>query len=124
VRGLGDGAGYVEVKHGFRARPRFRRSEKLCWLKVYQEKLAGPAPRFPVEMEDDIDAYLKGYLTPKDTAGLVNPLGISRPTDEGTATCPVKLAPLSTYKCKPSASQQNNIHPIKNESGRFVYSNQ
>jgi len=28
-------------------------------LKVYQEKLAGPAPQFPAEMEENIDAYLR-----------------------------------------------------------------
>jgi penicillin-binding protein 1A len=31
-------------------------------LKVYQEKLVGPAPRFPVEIEENIDAYLKGRV--------------------------------------------------------------
>ena len=32
-------------------------------LKVYQEKLVGPAPQFPVEMEENIDAYLRGEST-------------------------------------------------------------
>jgi hypothetical protein len=29
-------------------------------LKIYQEGLVGPAPRFPEEMEENIDAYLRG----------------------------------------------------------------
>jgi penicillin-binding protein 1A len=65
-------------------------------LKVYQEKLVGPAPRFPVEMEENIDAYLKGELPPKDAIGLVNPPGNPRYT----------------------------IYPSKNESGGLIFTNE
>jgi len=30
-------------------------------LGVYREKLIGPAPEFPAQMEQSIDAYLQGY---------------------------------------------------------------
>ena len=33
---------------------------KQIMLSVYREKLIGPAPEFPVDMEDRISAYLKG----------------------------------------------------------------
>jgi len=29
-------------------------------LRVYREKLAGPVPEFPLQMEQNINAYLKG----------------------------------------------------------------
>jgi len=31
-------------------------------LKVYREKFMGPAPRFPVKIEENIDGYLRGEL--------------------------------------------------------------
>jgi hypothetical protein len=34
------------------------------------DKLVGPAPRFPEEMKDNLDAYQRGELTPKDTTRL------------------------------------------------------
>jgi penicillin-binding protein 1A len=37
---------------------------KETMLKVYREKLAGPVPEFPTQMEQNINAYLKG-----DSAG-------------------------------------------------------
>jgi hypothetical protein len=65
-------------------------------LKVYRDKLVGPAPGFPVEMEENIDAYLKGELPPKDAIGFANP--------------PDNL-PYSIY-------------PSKNESGRLIFTNE
>lgn len=35
---------------------------KEIMLKVYREKLAGPVPEFPAQMEQNINAYLKGDL--------------------------------------------------------------
>jgi hypothetical protein len=35
---------------------------KEIMLRVYLEKLAGPAPEFPAQMEQNINAYLKGDL--------------------------------------------------------------
>ena len=37
-------------------------------LKVYREKLVGPAPRFPARLEENIDAYLRGELPLKNAA--------------------------------------------------------
>jgi penicillin-binding protein 1A len=93
-------------------------------LKVYQVRLVGPAPQFPVAMEENIDAYLRGELRPKDATGFVNPLGVTRLAEDGTTDCSPKLAFLSTYRCELPRNQGYIIHPIKNESGRLIFANE
>lgn len=39
-------------------------------LRVYREKIAGPVPEFPAQMEQNINAYLKGY--PAGTAAVTD----------------------------------------------------
>jgi penicillin-binding protein 1A len=41
-------------------------------LKIYQKKLVGPVPPFPADMEQDIDAYLRGDFTGKEEARFPN----------------------------------------------------
>jgi penicillin-binding protein 1A len=93
-------------------------------LKVYQEKLAGPAPRFPVEMEENIDAYLRGELPPKDSMGFVNPAGVTRSGDDSVEGCSAKPVLLSTYGCELPSNPRNTIYPSKNESGRLILTNE
>ncbi len=93
-------------------------------LKVYQEKLLGPAPRFPVEMEDNIDAYLRGEFQPTNARGVVNPPGVPRFTDEGTEDCPVKLVVPSAHGCGSPSNQRYTIYPSKNVSGRLIFRNE
>jgi membrane peptidoglycan carboxypeptidase len=93
-------------------------------LKVYQEKLAGPAPRFPVEMEENIDAYLRGELPPKDSIGFVNPAGVTRSGDDRVEGCSAKPVLLSTDGCELPGNPRNTIYPSKNESGRLILTNQ
>ncbi len=93
-------------------------------LNIYQEKLMGPAPRFPLAMEQNIDAYLKGELPPKDAIGFLNPLGAKRLAGEGTTDCSAKLAPLPTRRCDLPGNQRYSIYPSKNESGQLVFINE
>ena len=93
-------------------------------LKLYQEKLAGPAPRFPVEMEENIDAYLRGELPAKDAAGFANPLGVSRFADDRREDCSAKLVVLSTYRCELPGNQRHAIYASKNETGRLTFTNE
>jgi penicillin-binding protein 1A len=93
-------------------------------LKVYQEKLVGPAPRFPVEMEQNIDAYLRGELPPKVATAFVVPLGPARFAEDGTADCSAKLALLSAFRCEPPGKQRFAIYPSKDESGRLILTNE
>ena len=93
-------------------------------LKVYQEKLAGPVPLFPAEMEENIDAYLRGDLPPKDVAGFVNPLDVARFADDGTEDCSAKVVLLSTYRCELPGDQRYTIYASKNVSGRLIFANE
>jgi membrane carboxypeptidase/penicillin-binding protein len=92
--------------------------------KVYQEKLAGPAPRFPVEMEANIDAYLRGERPPRDSTGFVNPAGVTRSGDDRTEGCSAKPVLLSTYGCELPGNPRNTIYPSKDESGRLILTNE
>ena len=93
-------------------------------LKVYQEELVGPAPRFPLEMEENIDAYLRRETQPTIARSVANQLGLPRFTTEGTEDCSVKLVVLAANSCEPSVDQRYTIHPSKNERGRFVFTNE
>jgi penicillin-binding protein 1A len=93
-------------------------------LQVYRDKLVGPAPRFPAEMEENIDAYLRGEIPPKDATGFVNSLGVTRFADGGTEDCFSKQVLPSTYRCEPRGVQQYTIYPTKTESGRLIFTNE
>jgi penicillin-binding protein 1A len=93
-------------------------------LRVYQEKLIGPAPVFPVEMEENIDAYLRGDLPPKDATGFVNLLGVPIFADGGTEDCSAERVLLSTYRCELPGNPRYTIYPSKNRSGRLVFANE
>jgi penicillin-binding protein 1A len=93
-------------------------------LKVYQEKLVGPAPRFPVEMEGNIDAYLRGDLPLKEVAAFVNPLATGRFAADGKEDCSAKRVLLSTYRCELPGNQRNTIYPKTNEVGRLIFTNE
>jgi penicillin-binding protein 1A len=92
-------------------------------LKIYQEKLVGPAPRFPVAMEENIDAYLRGELPLKDAIGFANLLGATRLADDGAADCFAKLALLPTYKCELPGHQRSSIYRGKDENGQLIFAN-
>jgi penicillin-binding protein 1A len=96
-------------------------------LKVYQGKLAGPAPRFPAEMEENIDAYLRGDSPTKDAAGFANaPAAVAtRFGRDGTEGCSAKaVLLLSANDCDPPGRQRYTIYPGKNESGRLIFTNE
>jgi penicillin-binding protein 1A len=93
-------------------------------LKVYQEKLVGPTPQFPVEMEENIDAYLRGELPQKDATGFVNSFGVTRFADDGAEDCPAKMALQSAYGCDMPGNLRYTIYPSKNESGRLIFTNE
>ena len=92
-------------------------------LKVYQEKLVGPVPRFPLEMEENIDAYLRGELRPKDATGYINSLAVPRLASEMEEDCRGKKVARSANRCELRDSSRYGIYPSKNESGRSIYVN-
>jgi len=50
---------------------------KEIMLKVYREKLAGPVPEFPAQMEQNINAYLKGDLAGTTAVTDISPAVVS-----------------------------------------------
>ena len=94
-------------------------------LKVYQSELFGPAPRFPAEMEDNINAYLRGDLPPNQTeAAVLNSLRVLRFAGGEAKDCPVKLVLQSTYRCEPARDQRYTIHGTRNERGQFIFASE
>ncbi|MGB7438939.1 MAG: transglycosylase domain-containing protein [Candidatus Acidiferrum sp.] len=93
-------------------------------LKVYKEHLVGPTPRFPAEMEANIDAYLSGDLPSKDATGFMNPRGVPSLVDDGAEDCSAKLVFLSTHRCKLPGSPQDNIDPVMKDRGKSVFANE
>jgi membrane peptidoglycan carboxypeptidase len=93
-------------------------------LKVYKEHLVGPTPRFPVEMEANIDTYLRGDFPPKDATGFMNPFGVPRLVDGGAEDCSAKLVLLSTHRCDLPGSPRDTIYPVTNDRGKLVFVNE
>ena len=93
-------------------------------LEVYQGKLVGPTPRFPAEMEDNINAYLRGELPPMHEAELVSPLGAPKFAGGGTKDCSAKVVLQSIYGCEPLGDQRYAIYPSRNERRRLVFVNE
>jgi penicillin-binding protein 1A len=93
-------------------------------LNVYKEHLIGPTPRFPAEMEANIDTYLRGDLPPKDPTGFTNPLGLRRLADDQAEDCSAKLVPLATHRCEVSGIPRDTIYRAKNDRGQSVFVNE
>ena len=93
-------------------------------LKIYQQELVGPAPRFPVEMEESIDAYLRGELPPNDATRFMNPLGVQKFADDRTQDCSPNVVRLPTSGCELLDNHRYTIHPSKNASGRLIFTNE
>ncbi|MGB2620739.1 MAG: transglycosylase domain-containing protein [Candidatus Acidiferrum sp.] len=92
-------------------------------LKIYQEKLVGPAPPFPVEMEKDIDAYLSGELPGEGPTPVVN-----SPTGTGLAgvakvDCGLAVTLTPTTPCALLRNLPHGIYRSKNERGDFLFTN-
>jgi len=93
-------------------------------LKIYQAKLVGPAPRFPIEMEQNIDAYLRGELPTKDAIGFVNSAGVNKLADGGSADCFAKPVLFSANTCESAGKRRDVIYHTLNEHGRLVFVNE
>ncbi len=95
-------------------------------LKVYQQKLVGPAPAFPKQIERDIDAYLSGeFDVPEHRANFAPatlPDKTKRPCgpDGGSSEADGKDA---KDDCKISANTAHPIYRSTNDGGRVIYSN-
>jgi len=93
-------------------------------LKIYQEKLVGPAPPFPVDMEKSIDAYLSGDLPGKEQTPLLTSPAVVGLAENATDDCRVATIFPPTIPCPtPRNSAHNPIYHTKNERGHALFTN-
>jgi len=92
-------------------------------LKIYQEKLVGPAPPFPVDMEKSIDAYLSGDLPGKEQTPLPNSEAVGGHAENATDGCRGATNFLPTNPCPPPGNSAHLIYHTKDERGHAVFTN-
>jgi len=92
-------------------------------LKIYQEKLVGPAPPFPVDMEKSIDAYLSGDLPGKEQTPLPNSEAVGGHAENATDGCRGATNFLPTNPCPPPGNSSHLIYHTKDERGHAVFTN-
>jgi penicillin-binding protein 1A len=92
-------------------------------LKIYLEKLVGPAPPFPVDMEKSIDAYLSGDLPGKEQTPLLTAPAVVGLADNAMDGCGVAAIFLPASPCPPPRNSAHPIYHSKNERGHTVFTN-
>jgi len=92
-------------------------------LNIYQEKLVGPAPPFPVDMEKNIDAYLSGDLPGKEQTPLLDSPAVVGLAEIVTDGCRGATNFLPTNPCPPPGNSAHAIYHSKNERGHAVFTN-
>jgi penicillin-binding protein 1A len=93
-------------------------------LKVYQDKLAGPVPVFPADIESNIDAYLNGDLPGKEQELSLGSPDAIKPADVETAACRLSAKVLPATTCEPRSILLRPIYRQTNERGRIVFTNE
>lgn len=92
-------------------------------LKIYQEKLVGPPPPFPADIEKNIDAYLSGELPGKEQTLLLNlPAGMGLTEDASEECVSAKTLP-PTNPCALPRSPRHPIYRGKDEHGHVLFAN-
>jgi penicillin-binding protein 1A len=92
-------------------------------LKIYQEKLVGPAPPFPVDMEKNIDAYLGGDLPGKEQTPQLDAPAVVGLRENGTDGCRESTNLLPINPCPRPGNSSRPINHTKNERGHAVFTN-
>jgi penicillin-binding protein 1A len=93
-------------------------------LKTYQERLVGAVPSFPADMEEDIDAYLKGELAGKQQTRSFNSVGGTKAAAGWIADCSTVNALLAANPCEPPSIPRQLIYKERDDSGRMVFANE
>jgi membrane carboxypeptidase/penicillin-binding protein len=93
-------------------------------LKVYQDKLAGPVPVFPADIESNIDAYLNGDLPGKEQELSLGSPDAIKPADDGTGGCLLSARIPSANSCEQSPILLRSIYRLKDKRGRIVFANE
>jgi len=92
-------------------------------LKIYQEKLVGPAPLFPMDMEKNIDAYLSGEPPGKEQTPLLNAPAALGLAEVGKEECGLAVTLLLTNPCSLPRNLAHALYRSKNEHGHLLFTN-
>jgi penicillin-binding protein 1A len=93
-------------------------------LKTYQEKLVGPVPPFPVDMEKNIDAYLRGELPRKEEARSLTSPDTIKAADGRISGCRTAFTMLTTDACELPHILPAPIYQRGDGRGRIVFTNE
>ncbi len=96
---------------------------KAIMLAVYRQKLVGPPPSFPVEMENNIDAYLRGDFVERQQTALLGVPDAAAAGPGGTPVCPKGTSASPPMPCDLFPRQPYAIE-LHKESGRRIFANQ
>ena len=89
--------------------------------KIYKSKIVGSAPAFPAEIEEDIDAYLRGDKPLVQAAGAH--LGSGGTETASTWQCGTENG-ASTLPCKTAQTAAPIFYKTQDNRGRVVYVNE
>jgi penicillin-binding protein 1A len=93
-------------------------------LKTYQEKLVGPVPIFPAEMENNIAVYLSGKAAVKEARRFFNSPGGGEAKDTRLSGCRAGGTMTATSICALPIIPLAVVYQRKDEIGRVVYTNE
>jgi penicillin-binding protein 1A len=93
-------------------------------LKTYQEKLVGPVPLFPADMEKNIDAYLRGEFAGKEEARSLTSPDTIKAADDRIEGCRIALTMLTTVACELPHILPTPIYQRGDGRGRNVFTNE
>jgi penicillin-binding protein 1A len=97
---------------------------KEIMLKTYQEKLVGPVPSFPVDMEKTIDAYLRGEFAGKEEARFPNSPDTTKAADDQIGGCRIAFTMPTTNACELRHIPSPPIYEREDGHGRIVHTNE
>jgi penicillin-binding protein 1A len=93
-------------------------------LKTYQGKLVGPVPSFPADMEQSINAYLRGESSGQQEAWFSNSPETTKATADQIGACGLALAVPGIKECAVLDISPPPIYQREDGRGRIVHTNE
>jgi membrane peptidoglycan carboxypeptidase len=93
-------------------------------LNTYQAKLVGPVPSFPLNMENNIAAYLNGKFTEEEAARFFNSPNTGDVIADRIRFCRAANTMLPTKACELPLIPLPIVYQRKDGHGRIVFTNE
>jgi penicillin-binding protein 1A len=93
-------------------------------LNIYQAKLAGPVPTFPVDMEKNIQSYLSGELTRKEAKRLLHPPDAMEAEENLVRSCRAEGSAPAINVCELRFPPLASVYQHVDAHGRTVFTNE